>query len=316
MINVDKMMLIQLEVTNACPYRCSHCSRLIGHHKKPFFMTLEEVEKGLQSLEGYNGHIGIMGGEPLLHWQFEEICKLMQAYVPVKARRELWTAGYKWDNHKDIINETFYPELVAYNEHEEYQPCWHQPLQIAIQEVIKDEDLMWKIISNCWVQQRWSASITPKGAYFCEVVAARAHLFGTPEGLPVEKGWWRRPLSDYMYQIKELCPQCSACLPMEIQPNDKQEWDDVSQGMFNRLIEIESPKCAKNKCRIFDIEGLREYYKGHTFEPNDDYLTRGGFKDFPEWTPWHYRDTKKHSPRKEKENGRSTKDLTNTQNSL
>lgn len=300
MINPATMKLIQICITHVCPYKCANCSQLVPHQKKPFFMTLEQVENALKTLVDFNGHIGVFGGEPLLHWQFKEVCELMQKYIPVKARRELWTAGYKWDKHKDIINETFYPELVAYNEHKSEQECWHQPLQIAIEEVIEDEGLMWKIISNCWVQQRWSASITPKGAYFCEVAAARAHLFGKPEGLPVEKGWWRRPLSDYMYQIKELCPQCSACLPMPTCANDSQDYDDVSQGMFNKLIEVESPKCAQNKCRIFDIDPLREYYKDHTFEPDDDYLMRGGFVDFKDWHPWIYREEKKHEPDKEK----------------
>lgn len=296
MISVAHQKLIQITVTHKCPFDCCHCSQLVPHQPKPFTMLLEQVEKALQSLVDFPGHVGIFGGEPLLHPQFDEICKLMQVYQPVKARRELWTMGANWGKHKGIIEETFYKELIAYNDHKDNQPCFHQPLQIAIEEVINNEELKQGIISNCWVQQRWSASITPWGAYFCEVAAARAHLFGEPKGIPIEKDWWKRPLKDYSHQIKALCNKCSACLPMPMKPNDKQEWDDVSPGMHNLLMALDSPKCKKGNCKIYNLDELRRYYKNHTFEPETDYWLRGGFKDFPEWKPWNYREFKRHEP--------------------
>ncbi|MEI6223052.1 MAG: radical SAM protein, partial [bacterium] len=73
---------IQIEVTNACTHLCANCTRCVGHHKKPFMMSLDVVERAIQSLEGYPGTVGIMGGEPTLHPQFEEICSLVQKYVP------------------------------------------------------------------------------------------------------------------------------------------------------------------------------------------------------------------------------------------
>ena len=299
MINPGEMKLIQITITHKCPFNCCHCSQLVPHQKNPFTMKLKQVEKALQTLENYNGHIGLFGGEPLLHPQFEEICKLYQKYIPVKARRELWTMGANWGKYEKLIKETFYDELIAYNDHSEGQECWHQPLQIAIDEVFEDELLITNIIDNCWIQQRWSASITPMGAYFCEVAAARAHLFGKPKGLPVEKDWWKRPLEDYEYQIKESCYKCSACLPMPMVANDSQEWDDVSPGMAKRLALAGSPKYCQGRCKTFDVQKLKDYYKGHKFIPETDYRKRGGFKDFPGWTPYNYRnlEDKAHGPK-------------------
>ena len=290
MIPPRDMMLIQITVNNHCEHDCCHCSQLVPHQCNKYDMSLEQVESALISLQGFNGHIGCFGGNPLLHPQFPEICKLYQKYIPVKLRRELWCSGQNYGKYIRIIKETFYDESVAYNEHEDGQECWHQPLQIAIEEVIDDGQLMRDIILNCWVQQRWSAAITPKGAYFCEIAAARAHLLGEPKGLPLEKDWWKWPISTYHKQISELCPKCSACLPMPMKPNDKQEWDDVSPLMFEKL------KDSKRPCRVYDLERLKEYYKGHTFEFETDYLLRGGFKDFPDWRPWNYREFKKHEP--------------------
>ena len=97
-----KAKCIQVEITNFCNLRCPNCTRFIGHHQKPYFMSLEQVEIALQSLEGYKGKVGIMGGEPTMHNQFKEICLLYQEYLP-KERRGLWTNGLNWNKYEDII---------------------------------------------------------------------------------------------------------------------------------------------------------------------------------------------------------------------
>src|SRR3990167_6662531 len=105
---IFEMKLIQIEVTNACNLRRANCTRFVGHHKKPFFMGIDTIIKALESLEGYPGGVGLMGGETTLHPQFREICKIYQKMIPEKDRRQLWTSGYKWDEYKDIIFETFH----------------------------------------------------------------------------------------------------------------------------------------------------------------------------------------------------------------
>lgn len=306
MVNPEHMKLIQIIITHRCPFKCSHCSQMVPHQPNPFDMTLEEVENALISLQDYPGHIGIFGGEPTIHPAFEEICRLIQKYVPVKARRELWTMGKDWGKHEAIIRETFYDELIAYNEHEDNQPCWHQPNSIAPREVfdgkvtgvVRDDDaLMWKIINNCWVQKRWSAAITPLGAFFCEVAAAKAHLTGL-NGIKVQEGWWREPHTTWDSMKSEVCTKCSMCLPMEMIPNDKQEFDTISPLYAKELERLGSPWLAKGKVERADVYGLAHYYKGHDFIPETEYALRGYFKDFPEWRPNVYRpyEEKKHTP--------------------
>ena len=93
--NREKKRCIHIEITNACNLVCANCTRFVGHHKKPFFMSLDEVEKSIISLEGFPGNIGMMGGEPTLHPKFVEICKLFQDLIPEKNRRQLWTNARK-----------------------------------------------------------------------------------------------------------------------------------------------------------------------------------------------------------------------------
>ena len=75
---LSEMTIIQIEVTNACWLKCSNCTRHVGHHRDPFFMELDFIEKAIDSLEGFEGNIGIMGGEPTLHPKFNEICEIVK----------------------------------------------------------------------------------------------------------------------------------------------------------------------------------------------------------------------------------------------
>ncbi|OGM79615.1 hypothetical protein A2197_01255 [Candidatus Woesebacteria bacterium RIFOXYA1_FULL_48_16] len=293
-----EMSCIQIIVNNVCEHDCCHCSQLIGHQSNKYQMTLDYFERALVSLQGHGAHIGLFGGNPLLHPQFPELCELLRKYQPVKARRELWCSGARYDKYKAIIDETFYPELVAYNAHEDEQDCWHQPVLIAPDEVFEDKALMWRVIENCWVNKRWSAAVTPLGAFFCEIASAIAWLLKESIGEPVIKDWWKQGKGFWRRQRETICPLCSACLPMPMVANDKQNYDDISAGNLDRIVGS-SPKCKRGAYRIINTDNLRDYYKGHTFEPETDFEKRGWFKDFPFWAPNRYREVVKHAPETE-----------------
>mgnify|MGYP001591578837 FL=1 len=176
MRSVWNSKLVQIEVTNACVNQCANCTRCIGHHPTPFFMELEQIEKAIGSLEGFYGIIGLMGGEPTMHPQFVEICKMFQDKIP-KRRRGLWTSGHNWEKYKEIITETFDKDLIVYNEHST-DGGMHQPLLVAMKDIVPDRKLRAELKDNCWVQRRWeTCSITPYGVYFCEIAGAMDILF-------------------------------------------------------------------------------------------------------------------------------------------
>ena len=76
-------------------------------------------------MEGFPGRIGMMGGEPALHPKFREIVDMYEKKIP-RRQRQIWTAGHKWDEYKDLINSVFDPDLISYNDHT--APGKHQPL--------------------------------------------------------------------------------------------------------------------------------------------------------------------------------------------
>ena len=198
--------LIQIEITNACINECANCTRFVGHHKKPYYMDLKMVEQAINSLEGSHKWIGIMGGEPTKHPNFAEICRLMQKKVP-KAKRVLYTTGYKWGQYRSIIKKTFGVN-VHLNNHKDLSQK-HQPMLLSIEDMVPNQELAEKLINNCWVDQRWSASINPKGCFFCEIAAAQDILFEGPGGLPIKKGWWKNPPQCFADQIKRHCYRLS-----------------------------------------------------------------------------------------------------------
>ena len=56
------MQIIQIDITNACIHNCSNCTRFCGLHRKPFFMDFATFKKAVDSLAGYRGIVGVMGG--------------------------------------------------------------------------------------------------------------------------------------------------------------------------------------------------------------------------------------------------------------
>lgn len=280
MIPIYRMKVIQIEITYGCNLQCSQCTRFVGHHKKPFFMSLEMVEKAIDSLKGYKEQIGIMGGEPTLHPQFREICELVEKKIPNRRQRALWTNGLKWNEYKDIINRTFDSDLIIYNDHKDKEVGLHQPLLVAAEEVLDDRELMWRLIGNCWVQWRWAASITPKGGFFCEVAAAQDYLFDGPGGYPLEPGWWNKNPNEFMDQVKRYCPECGGAVPMP-RVSAHADYDLISKKKAERLRKLGSPKFCRGNYKIFDRK---------LTEKDVEEIVRLG------WTPWSHRPFKQTNP--------------------
>jgi hypothetical protein len=268
------MKVIQIDITNACPRRCANCTRFCGHHVEPFFMDFETFKKAVDSLKGFRGIVGIMGGEPLVHPEFEKFIEYYRAnvgyddlstapyqpqqdfmrhvladawHVDYSNHRGLWTSiTPHYYKHFELIQDTFGYQLL--NDHS--NSSFHQTLMVTRKELGVPDDEWVKMRDRCWVQNLWSASITPKGAFFCEVAAAMDATLDGPGGWPIESDWWKRKPEEFTDQL-HWCEMCSACLPMPSRDaND--ETDDVSPIWAQKLAEINSPKLKKDLVNEFD----------------------------------------------------------------
>jgi len=243
-----------IEITNYCWKNCVYCSRFSRHIRKDqrFHMSLDKIEQALRSLKNWRNGIGIIGGEPTLHPQFKEICELLLDYFPPQ-RYGLWTTGGKgFTRNVHQINTTF-KYLIAYNEHNEFQQnvCRHQPATLAIDDIVKDENVKKKLIDNCWVQLNWCPSIGDKGAFFCEVAYALDTILDGPGGYEVIPGWWQKEPKDFKDQVDRYCGRCGMPVPFTRQLlKDKREL--ISRGNYDLYKILNLPCMSDDQVEIFD----------------------------------------------------------------
>lgn len=285
-----EMNVIEIDITNACIHSCSNCTRFCGHHKKPFFMSFEDFKKAIDSLDDFNGMVGIIGGEPTLHPELEKFIDYVRerrvkkvrkiargpisdmqtniiATVDKAAANVLFLSSLSRGYYKyfEVINDTFARQLL--NDHK--NEVMHQALLMSRKELgISDEEWIEKR-NACWIQNSWSATITPKGAFFCEVAGALDMLFDGPGGWKVEPGWIDRKPEDFTDQL-HWCEMCSACLDVPKRLSSD-EIDDITPGMAQKLQEIGSPKLSKGRCVIRDPNEF-DKYKDATYVTGTEFM--------------------------------------------
>lgn len=246
------METIQVEITNACINQCSNCTRLVGHHQKPYFMGMDMFKKAVDSLVDYPKMVGIMGGEPLLHPQFEDMCHYLHERI-LPEQCGLWTCFPEGkERYRDVICETF--GNIFLNDHSR-NDVLHGPILVPAKEVCAgDYDSMWYLIDHCWVQNGWSASINPMGGFFCEVAAALALLYGRDDlAWEVKEKWWEKtPAVDFKNQASQLCPMCGCAMPLKRRPSTDGV-DDISASVLEDMKSI-SPKVKAGKYVVHDLK--------------------------------------------------------------
>jgi hypothetical protein len=288
---------VQIELTNACTEKCSNCTRFVGHHPKPFFMSMEDFQTAVDSMITYPKMTGIMGGEPLLHPKFREMCMYLHERIPPE-RCGLWTTLPKgYEDYREDICRTF--KHIFINDHTR-DDIYHWPVLVSISELPIDPWLRWYRIDHCWAQMSWSASINPHGAFFCEIAASLSMLLNkSKDGWDVVPGWWTRsPVKDFREQAEKYCPMCGMAAPL-MKRASIEEVDDISPGMYERLKDT-SPKVKQGKCVIHPmvmVEDSREMAAYKDTDYRNRIANRYGMfvsvNDQQFWTPYLFKNWKK-----------------------
>jgi organic radical activating enzyme len=273
----NQMHIICIDVTNKCDLACSNCTRLLENQDTFWDMTPDNFREALRSMQGYFGVIAMIGGNPCMHKDFEELCKIFSEEVPNKMQRGLWTNNYF--KHRALIEETFgtfnlnshgearaesnlldlHKSVVAngalswnYGGHSE-----HAPLLTAVIDLFPEQEA-WDRISKCDINREWSASIVQnKGelrVYFCEVAASFDLARGTDHGHPVTPGWWKQHITQFSDQIKRFCPGCG--VPAKQKPaKDSDEIDTYTKT--NADLALKSEQIKKRK--IVHLETVQNH---------------------------------------------------------
>ncbi len=275
--------ILEIDITNACVHNCSNCSRFCGHHKKTYFMDFETFRRAVDSLVGYEGLVSLIGGEPLLHPEYARFagylrkvrgegknvlmddgrCRAIVKDYPAFIKAQRWfqaavNKGSGWCMFSSVNRKYYdYYEDIAdtitdlwLNDH--VGTSFHQPILVSRKDLgIGDEEFQ-KLRENCWLQDYWSANITPKGAFFCEIAGTLDMLFHGPGGKQIEPGWWDRDIMEFSDQF-HWCDICGMALHTYSR-NANEGVDDVSQTLLKKLEKIGSPKLEKKQVAIFDME--------------------------------------------------------------
>lgn len=284
----SKMTIIEIDITNACDKRCSNCTRLCGHHSKPYFMDFDTFKRAVDSLDGYQGIRSMMGGEPTLHPQFERFIRYLGSKYPPRFKEDeinplvwpqkefikaiqriefdnyqlldkgerLWIVGPGMFSNMGNTYRKYYElcnDLLPFqglNDHT--NPIYHQSALITRKELGIPDDQWIKMRDKCWIQNEWSAGITPKGAFFCEVAGVLDTLLDGPGGWPIEPGWWKREPKDFGDQL-HWCELCGFALDTFTR-DSAEEVDDISPEWLERLKELNSPKVNSGRVSVVKVE--------------------------------------------------------------
>jgi hypothetical protein len=247
---------VAIEVTNLCHNQCSNCTRLVGHHAKPYMMSMADFARAVDTMVTYPKITGMLGGEPLLHPKFTEMCEYLGSKIPPE-RCGLWSCFPPGKEHyREIICKTF--GHVFINDHTR-DDILHKPVLVAADELNLEPWSKWYMVNHCWVQNYWSACVNPNGVFFCEVAGAMSMLMGQGKpgggvhaGWPVEPGWWTRSPMDYIDQMRQYCMSCGAAMPIRARCSTD-IIDDISPGMLEKLRELKSPKVSRGQYEVHDL---------------------------------------------------------------
>lgn len=262
--------IIQVVITRSCDlFNCSNCTQALPFRKDPQFMSLDCAEEALKSLEGWPGVVGMFGGNPCTHPQFQEMCWLWEKYVPIN-QRGLWTNNLLGKGK--IASQTFidgvsrfnfnvhtngaaaeemrryYPKTMVYGEHKR---STHGNLLGYYKDYgVNDKD-WFEARERCDINQKWSAGIYARWlwdknndpevsqdfkvqkplVYFCEVAGAIDGVTGENNGLPAIKDWWRKPIGDFARQIGRCCDR-NCVVPLKYRGSADLDFNyDVSKSV-------------------------------------------------------------------------------------
>ena len=110
--------IIQIWTTRNCDKACYNCTQGSNLKGSSGYISLENFEKACKSLVDYYGIVGMFGGNPAIHPQFEELCEIMRAIIPAR-RRGIWCNNPFNVEKARIMAKTFNPKVSNLNVHED-----------------------------------------------------------------------------------------------------------------------------------------------------------------------------------------------------
>jgi hypothetical protein len=172
---------LELHITYRCNFACANCITLVGVAPEPHDMTIAEVQSFLQDSADADYRwttISLYGGEPTLHPDFEEICRMLFNYKVLydkHLRLQVISNGTDMDKIKIAEDYDFGPmiSIKTGNNRDHagnampYSRCMESPIDIGRESTI-----------GCWMSGECGIAYNRIGYFPCSPSASAARVFG------------------------------------------------------------------------------------------------------------------------------------------
>jgi hypothetical protein len=136
---------------------------------------------------------------------------------------------------------------------------------------VYDEDRAWELISNCPINQHWSAMVcVVRGelrAFFCEIAGGMAILHQYDESWPdtghiVDSNWWKKGMGEFREQVQWHCHRCGVPIQgygeLSQSDNGKEQTSITHEAIYkpkrkDRTVEIVTDMVQLNTGRITNM---------------------------------------------------------------
>lgn len=205
--------IIEIDITFDCNLKCKSCNRSCSQAPSKDFMSIEQIKTFIvDSIKNRKKWklINILGGEPTLHSDFQEIVRLIcekyvKKYSP-ETEIQIVSNGLT-KSTRDLLNEVKnnYNVIIDYgsfktsNQVEYFTPFNDAPID---NEKYKDADFS----KGCWVTHSCGIGLNKYGYYACSVIGGIDRVIGKDIGI---KSIDKFELITFEQQMKTYCKYCA-----------------------------------------------------------------------------------------------------------
>lgn len=248
-IYIPNMKRLEIDITYECNLRCNGCCRSCAQAPEKLHMDIETIKKFLQETETLGiqwESVHILGGEPTLHPQFQEIMALLDEWF--KERSPSTDLKVISNGHGDKVRTELekIPKYWLYNTSfkESLNTDYFEPFNLAPIDLPgwENEDFQ----KGCWITQDSGIGLTPFGYFHCAIAG------GIERIMKLGKGFYKIPQHpwEFLTLMRTYCQYCGHFLNDHFHSREEQLKVKNTPDMMS--------KTWKNSYEKWKLDALRK----------------------------------------------------------